>query len=179
MARAYFKCAECNDDVCVIERNRSEADKKAAWHEKEEHICSDCQKKQWEEENRKAVENSKNSGLPQLIGSEKQIAWASKIRLQSIERINESVKKILSNPHESYFCSKLVEKYGEEIAKQVMTEYYDAVNMLTEDIKNETSSKKWIDDYRGNLFDINYFRGKINDQLEILCPTLAKLIEDH
>lgn len=56
-------------------------------------MCPDCWKKHLEEkrerENREAAEKAKEMGLPQLEGTEKQIAWANTIRQKVIEKFEE------------------------------------------------------------------------------------------
>jgi len=53
-----------------------------------ENICEECFKKQKEEENEKALEESKEMELPELKGSEKQIAWGQTLRLNMIKSID-------------------------------------------------------------------------------------------
>ena len=80
MARAEFQCAECGKDVPVVGRNRADADRLAAWHAKQGHICADCEAKHRAEENAKAAEANAQAGLPALSGSDKQVSWAETIR---------------------------------------------------------------------------------------------------
>jgi DNA-directed RNA polymerase subunit RPC12/RpoP len=80
MAKTEYTCAECGASVTVWGRNRSEANRLARWHESEGHLCSDCEAKRLAEKNRKAADANATTGLPQLTGSEKQIAWAETLR---------------------------------------------------------------------------------------------------
>jgi hypothetical protein len=86
MAKASFDCAECGASVQIVGGNRSEADRKAEWHEAQGHICAECESKHRAEENAKAAEANKEIGLPSLTGSEKQTAWAETIRKDMLER---------------------------------------------------------------------------------------------
>ena len=59
-------------------------------------ICENCKKERYlqqvqknQEENQKALDESKEQGYPVLKGSEKQILWASKIRHDFIEKCKE------------------------------------------------------------------------------------------
>lgn len=56
------------------------------WKEKKEfsRLCPDCRKKKFYEDNLKAVQTAKEMGLPELTGTEKQVAWANAIRLNVI-----------------------------------------------------------------------------------------------
>lgn len=63
-------------------------------------LCEECrekeeQKKKEEREkaNKEAAHRNECQGLPQLEGSEKQIAWAESIRRKKIERIEEVRKE--------------------------------------------------------------------------------------
>ena len=87
MAKAYFECATCNARVSVVGRNRSEADRKAQWHQDQEHICQACTEKQREADNAASAQRNAAAGLPELIGSEKQKQWAEKLREQMLTDI--------------------------------------------------------------------------------------------
>lgn len=56
----------------------------------ESDLCPDCYRAQQEENNKKIAEEL---GLPDLIGSEKQIAWANTLRTKSLEEIQMWVNK--------------------------------------------------------------------------------------
>jgi hypothetical protein len=86
MSRAEFQCAECGASVQVWGSSRSEADRKAAWHKKEGHVCDACAAKRRAAENEAAAQTNNAAGLPNLIGSEKQVAWAETIRKEILER---------------------------------------------------------------------------------------------
>lgn len=47
--------------------------------------CPECEARKREEENKKNSELAKAIGLPELKGSEKQIAWAETIRMKFVE----------------------------------------------------------------------------------------------
>lgn len=70
------------------------------WKEKREFakLCPDCWKKKADEENQKAAEAAKEMGLPELKGTEKQVAWANSIRLEIInEKYNELLQYLLDS----------------------------------------------------------------------------------
>lgn len=126
-------------------------------------MCPECYKeyleKQREEANKKALEQSKEMELPQLIGTEKQIAWATTLRVQFIEkitRIADEREKDYSVYHEGKH-SKKAKRYIETLDYIIETEtsakfFIDNRNRYAEDIidqykeqyKNEF--KKTIDD---------------------------------
>lgn len=95
MAKATVECTcpKCGrtytkTKICY---NRSEAESWEAWmREYYDGLCSDCYAEQ-----RKAEEAAKtdaaNAGLPELTGSEKQVAWAKKIRAGLVELFKRSL----------------------------------------------------------------------------------------
>lgn len=80
MASAAFSCAECGITQWAWGRNRKKADEMAAWHESVGTLCKACQDKKNAAENAAAAERNAAVGLPALLGSEKQVAWAETIR---------------------------------------------------------------------------------------------------
>lgn len=91
MAKSYFHCAGCGESVLTVGRNRSEADRQAAWHEEQEHLCEDCQASRRAEEGAAAVARSAEAGLPALTGSDKQIAWAAQLREQALALLADAL----------------------------------------------------------------------------------------
>ena len=61
------------------------------------HLCPECEKleiqKKRDEVNKKSMAFAAELGLPALTGSEKQIAWATTIRNEQMERVNSLVKE--------------------------------------------------------------------------------------
>lgn len=98
----------------------------------EEKLCPDCWKKQRDEErakqNAEAAEANKEAGLPELEGTEKQIAWAESIRKSMIDHIIE------------YYVSQITDE-----AKAEHPEEYERVMKAFEAIKQHTDASWWID----------------------------------
>lgn len=73
-----------------------EREKKIKYYE-EEGICPECYKalkeKEKKEEDEKMQFEAKDIGLPDLQGTEKQIAWANKIRVAAVNILLKSIKK--------------------------------------------------------------------------------------
>lgn len=90
MAKADYKCPECGDWIRVTGVNRADADRKAQWAEASGKLCYECYAKDKaasiEKERRAALEAAlvakADAGLPDLVGSEKQVAWAETIRAE-------------------------------------------------------------------------------------------------
>lgn len=68
-----------------------ERDSKAAWYSRSVD-CAECKARAQAEINAKAAGQAKADGLPELTGSDKQIAWAVTIRGKAIEMLNEMAK---------------------------------------------------------------------------------------
>ena len=93
MAKEYITCAtpDCTNKIVIIEKNRKEAERKAQWAVGRYH-CQDCEEKSRQAANAQAAQQNASKGLPVLTGSEKQIAWAEKIRadkLATLESLSE------------------------------------------------------------------------------------------
>lgn len=111
MARAMANCA-CATCGKTFERvmygnNRRDADGKAAWASEHFTECPDCAEKrvraEREAENAATAKNASEAGLPQLSGSEKQIAWANTLREKTLARIREICKPDGDPEHQASF----------------------------------------------------------------------------
>lgn len=67
-------------------------------------LCSECYKaeleKQHQEENRKAKEAARSQELPELVGTEKQVAWAETLRQKVVAEIEKIIDEIDHIPAE-------------------------------------------------------------------------------
>lgn len=97
-------------------------------------ICDDCRRKEIEEENRKAKEESEAMGLKKLVGSPKQIDWATTIRKNFIYDFKETMEKL----------HKMKDQYADEYAKSKhsLEDIERTFNYLLE---NKTKAAFWID----------------------------------
>jgi len=89
MAWTEVECRECGKrfDVQMYgpHKDREWRVKNLYW------LCDECKAKKREEEAQEAAKKSSEMELPELVGSEKQIQWALKIRLQAIKHIDEII----------------------------------------------------------------------------------------
>lgn len=67
-----------------------------------ENICEDCYKLKLREENAKALEQSKEMELTELVGTEKQIAWANSLRLDLIDGMEKLITKVVESRQDIY-----------------------------------------------------------------------------
>ncbi len=102
------------------------------WKEKKEFskLCPECWKKKLAEENQKAVETAKEMGLPELKGTEKQVAWANSIRLNVIGELYQE--------RLDYMLHEYKPEYHEKIRKGMK----QVRNYI---IKNKTDASYFID----------------------------------
>lgn len=89
-AVATCKCRFCGNtfEKVAVKRNTREADSWKSWAERTFDICPACEDKQQEEKVARLAEEAKASGLPELTGSPKQIAWAEQIRADQMKKID-------------------------------------------------------------------------------------------
>ena len=111
----------------------SDRERKLEWMSKN-HICPECLEKEKQAAQKAIIEEAKNAGLPELTGSEKQVAWAISIRQTFIEAIENGIAtsdaKYADNPQ--------------------WTESRSAIVSSVEYIKStKTEAKWWIDTVNG------------------------------
>lgn len=100
-------------------------------------LCPDCKEAKRMEENEKSIETAKEMELPELIGSEKQVAWANTIRVKAVEQLdieiesedNESKKKQLSD------ASQYIMQNKTKASWWIDTRTYGARNLAKEGLK--------------------------------------------
>jgi len=108
-----------------------------------ENVCTDCFLKQKSEENQKAMEESKKMELPELTGSEKQVAWANSIRLSMAAKIDSPkiLDYLLKNETKASWWienrnSINLERVTEKMESEELKEEEDLI--LSEDKSNHT-----------------------------------------
>ena len=94
-AVATCKCRFCGNyfEKVSVKRNTREAEEWKAWAARTFDICPACEDKQQEEKVARLAEEAKASGLPDLTGSPKQIAWAEQIRANKEKEIGEYLEQ--------------------------------------------------------------------------------------
>jgi hypothetical protein len=91
MAWETVECADCGDEYSVqMYGNRRDRDRRIRnWNG----VCDECLEKQREKARQEAAEEAEQWGLPELNGSEKQIAWAITIRMRILNDIQDCFEK--------------------------------------------------------------------------------------
>lgn len=156
----------------------NDRERKIEWFEKHG-LCSECweaeRKRQYEEQAKKAAEEAQELGLPELEGTEKQVAWANTLRQQFIENCEEfisSQERLLSR---NRFRDNPEEREKLETAIAGMKKAIDTR------LLSETSARFWID----NRFeDIRHFLAEAGDnalkapQVEVPVEIQKQVLEE-
>ena len=135
-----FSCGH----TATIELYGKEKDRqrKIAWYE-ENGLCPDCYRKQQEEEKKaeaeKAAAEAASLGLPELIGSPKQVAWADKIRVGIVNTIADCNQQLLKSGEDAKNSGK-----GPEVLADIDTALR-LVDAFSQVISAEKSASKIID----------------------------------
>ena len=104
---------------------------------KERDLCPECYKKQQQEI---TIKETKESGFPELSGSEKQITWANQIRLNASKDLSDTEKN-----SRQLKLLKLIKRVPEETT----------IEEIEKEIKNYFETKNEAKEYIDN-------RGKYN-----------------
>ena len=115
---------------------------------KERDLCPECYKKQQQEI---TIKETKESGFPELSGSEKQIDWANQIRIKA----SKDLSNIEKNARQWELLKSLnrtpIDTEIEEIQKEIKN-YFETT----------TSAKEYIDN-RGNYNLEFFYKNKIKE----------------
>lgn len=167
MAKSYYPCPKCGHDVTVVGRNRKDADRYAIYCQKRGDLCDKCKRAEWQIENERAVANSQAIGLPTLDGSEKQVAWASKIRLQMLPEIDAEKEKIETD----IFASAAF------LSTSARTEITDGLALIASEMRGETVAGWWIDNRDKNTAYL--IEAQWSKRCESLAPTAWAECQAH
>lgn len=127
--------------ICLYGKEE-DRQRKIAWYE-ENGLCPDCYRKQQEEEKKAAAEKAAaeaaSFGLPELVGSPKQIAWADKIRVGIVNTIADCNQQLLKSGEDAKNSGK-----GPEVLADIDTALR-LVDAFSQVISAEKSASKIID----------------------------------
>ena len=160
-----FICEKCKKEYSrVTYTARDSKQTKEFWREKagtEYGLCYDCYQEQKQQERAKAsmeaAAKAKEINLPELQGSEKQVAWANVLRQNFIEAYEQKIENISTVPEEEIIkkirlSGESVHASPEEIEKKcnqviedrekVIATMFEALHYV---LSNKTESKWYID----------------------------------
>lgn len=142
---------------------------------KEKNVCPDCYRK-WlqekrEQENKESLELSKEMELPELTGTEKQVAWANTLRVQAIQKIDEYIQE-LEEKAEGTQKPEIKEK-----RKNRLDEIYKSYSYA---LNNFTTASFWIDkrSYMSKEL-IELFKKEFNNQKDIIEKELPSFVKEE
>jgi len=102
-------------------------------------LCSECfeveRRRRFEEESRKAAEEAKEYGLPELTGTEKQVAWANTIRQEWIEKVESEIRTWITDD----------ESRDEEVRGALK-------RVVEEHLINTVDARWWIDNRNASVY---------------------------
>lgn len=142
-------------------------------------LCSDCfqeeKQKQHAEQSAQAAESAKASGLPELTGSPKQIAWAETLRASFLASALQY--DLASALRDLKLFGAINGNWDWEVEKSfkftktATQEINDALVLLQDEPRTWIESRKWIDgrDHSGQ----QYVAAQLEARLDTLCPTAA------
>lgn len=161
MAKATIECAKCGKSIEIVERNRREADRRAAYYAAQGRVCGDCHKAQFRAEHAATVAAAAadpiTAGLPALTGSEKQVAWAQALRLQALPAIDRAVSVLLAALND------------DPVSEAAKSESRDALHLIAQELRDRTAASDWINT-RGTSYTQELAR-ELNRRLPTLAPT--------
>ena len=99
---------------------------------KERDLCPDCYKKQQQEI---TIKETKESGFPELNGSEKQISWANQIRIKASKELSDAERNARQLKLLKLIKRVPEETTNEEIEKKIKN-YFETTTEAKEYIDN-------------------------------------------
>jgi len=136
----YYVTFSCGHEARVeLFGKGTDRERKIAWYEREG-LCPECYKAAKRAESKKA-----NEGLPELKGSEKQIAWAERIRA---ERLAELKSRAKWGQDRLDGVSKALE--DKRFTDMISTQYGGDIEAARADIPNKMPKEaKAVKEYEG------------------------------
>lgn len=108
MAKYYVQCQTCGTEIRVDlvgkVKDREWKLDNFTW------ICDECKEKDRQEKNAIAAADAKAKGLPELEGSEKQVAWANTLRQKRLKELeNFQYPSIFTTPEKTEATNKSIQ----------------------------------------------------------------------
>lgn len=168
-AKAICKCATCGNEFTKIayKSNSREADSWEKWAVENFDECDECREKRIraarEKENEKSAKEAKEVNLPELTGSEKQIAWAETIRMKIYKENQDVIDGVMKR------IQMLQEEKPEKVEKT--KKQLDEMISFGNWILKKEDSRFWIDNRGNNIRDLymkyrNEFQAEIPEEIE-------------
>lgn len=139
-------------------------------------LCEDCFKEQLEKEkqeaNKEALKAAKEMNLIELVGTEKQVAWANTLRNKRIEEISDLRERIINKDSIAIkytFKNLAISKEGCNTEDEIINKIHMYLDKAEEYILANEKASYWIDNRMNELYDIfEKIASKINiNELEV------------
>lgn len=152
MAEVELVCSTCGKTFTHRQKryNRADADQYEEWARAHIDTCPDCFRAQKQKE-KELEAAARSSQLPQLQGSEKQVAWANSIRNKMISE-NQVAKGLIDgefeNPDGSVLTFQQAQEFwvGAEFEESEKKTVDTVIKLFTE------TQAKWFIDHRFDRF---------------------------
>lgn len=137
-------------------------------------LCEECRKKEIAAENVRAMQQAKEMKLPDLTGSEKQVAWANSIRIRMIGDLEDLLDKL----------DDLVEKHKEKASKEEMDfaeSIRAAIHRILAYVAMTEQSSRWFIDHRNDkwsFFEVEDYVKKHLPSDDELVPELGESVQE-
>lgn len=147
------------------------------WYYENHRVCPECEQKAREEANRQAAKLAAERSMPELCGSEKQVAWANRIR-ECVRTAWEELRAELEEDITKLSTSQDDEKNRMllQSAKQFQGISYKTMDFI---FKTKADASWWIDArcYGDIMYLIRRVYDKSRDQIEAHNPEREKAEE--
>lgn len=149
--------------MTVEGRNRRDADGRAKWALNRGILCDACQRAEFKAAHEAKVAaasaDPRNADLPSLTGSEKQVAWATALRLEAIQKIEDTAQTLIASAQKADAA---------QFSSEQVREMVDAIALAAIELRDRTEARDWIDtrDQSGSHLLAMRMRGR-----HALCPS--------
>jgi ribosomal protein S27AE len=163
MGSATYNCPKCGEPIRVSRGNNKQSASFAAFMEREGRVCAACAKAEFVAEHQAkvaaAASDERNATLPALTGSEKQIAWATALRLDALPKIEQAMNELFASVDRG------------EVPEALKTEAKDAVALIATELRKRDEARQWIDGRETNFRDAIW--REFHRRVDEIAPNVA------
>lgn len=154
-ATAICTCEKCGRtfEHEAVKRNRKEADSWAAWAAGYYTVCTDCEEKERREAAEEMAKKAVADGLPELIGTEKQVVWAEQIRGEIVEKLETMYRE----------ARETADGENDAELKAKMEAGLEQFAALLKAVRGRNYARWWID-HRG--YDVRALKREMRDEID-------------
>ena len=157
MARSSYHCPKCGNHVYVEGRNRTDADRRAAYALKEGKVCPNCyraeRKAEYEAEVRVAAETAEFGGLPEITAvSDRQRDYGIACRARALPKIDSAEALLVQHIPTGTLHTQLATVFAAALSVEDSAliaahapEWTEAVHLICHEMRAQTEAKYWIE----------------------------------